>query len=104
MFNAAALLRARSSFASQSAIISTKPARRAASTCAGPIKPVPIIPALTVFINPCVPDVGWLLDVRDFRPFSGFHRFDDRFEHGDTLCAVHKIRMHGGVGSDGIDE
>src|SRR6266404_6637700 len=50
MFSLSALDLANSSFASQRAIISTKPSRRAASTCAGPMKPVPIIPALIVFI------------------------------------------------------
>ena len=42
---AAAFAFAKSSLASATAMISTLPSRRAASTCAGPMKPVPIIPA-----------------------------------------------------------
>src|SRR6266849_2224452 len=51
MWRDAAFARARSSLASQSAIISTKPSRLAASPCAGPMKPVPMMPALIVFMN-----------------------------------------------------
>src|SRR5574337_868514 len=104
MPSAPALVRASSSFASHKAIISTKPTRRAASTCAGPINPVPMIPALMVFIIPCVPDVGGLFEARHFDPIPRLDGFHYGFEHGHTFCAVFKIRMHLAVGGDGIDK
>src|SRR6266567_2736100 len=101
MFSLSALARANSSFASHSAIISTNPSLRAASTCAGPINPVPMIPALIFFIRILAfyatsPDRGHL------RPSFRLLRSHDRFQNRDAFGAIKKIRMDFQIGRNGI--
>src|SRR5438105_10799825 len=99
MLSFSALDFANSGFASHSAIISTKPNRRAASTCAGPMKPVPMMPALMVFMRGV-----WLSDVRDLRPALRLLGIHHRLQHRHALCAVHEIRVNVSVPRDGVDE
>src|SRR5262249_13567342 len=109
MFSFEALALASSSPASQRPTISTNPSRLAASTWAGPMNPVPIIPALTVFIDlleaarlhfrqkarrrvPRLLHRGHLDP--GFRFLGGHHGL----KHRDTARAIEKIRVNFGIG------
>src|SRR6266404_1592205 len=131
MLSFAALALASSSLASHKASISTDPSLRAASTCAGPMKPVPMIPALIVPINPNrdlnrnlnrypnldspgpwaikitirITIMNWQLPHRRYlRPAFFLLRSHDRLEHCHTLCPIQKIRMNLRIGRNGVDK
>src|SRR3954470_8689539 len=111
MESCSALAFARSSPRSATAATSTKPRRRRASTCAGPMKPVPIMPALIRVISfvrsplsvvRCsrtqattnglrTTDYGRLLDFLDFRPLAFVDRLFHGIEHGDALGTVAEV-------------
>src|SRR5881227_3837436 len=87
--------------ASHRAIISTKPSRRAASTWAGPMKPVPMMPALMVG---AAMGINELADRLNFGPAFGLLRGDNGFEDCDAFCAVEKVGVDFGVGGNSVDE
>src|SRR5436309_15960676 len=58
------------------------------------MKPVPMMPALMVFIG--------LFYVCHFGPAFFFFRRNYRFKDGNTLGAVQKIRMNFGIACNGI--